>query len=301
MGVIFRQGMVEDSYGVYLVFRTSITDLSRRQGLELPSDVSDAVPVQEMWKRRQPFFEHLARTAYEFWVAEEDGHMVGYARSVLRDEVLELTEFFVSPEAQSAGVGGELLRRVFPPGVGKHRVIVATTDVRAQVRYLKSGVTPYFPEMYWSREPQNVTVESDLEFVRAANTPETVAQLAEIDRAILGHTRDVDHAFLLSNAEGYLYRRNGNVVGYGYLRGGCGPIALLEPTDFDAVLAHAERRAFERGESEVGFDIPMVNRAAIDYFLAHGYKLDSFIALLMSDAPFGKLENYVLTSPPFIL
>lgn len=45
----------------------------------------------------------------------------------------------------------------------------------------------------------------------------------------------------------------------------------------------------------------MVNRAAVDYLLARGYQMDSFIALFMSDAPFGKFENYVVTSPPFFL
>lgn len=301
MSVIFRRGTIDDSYTVFRVFQESVLDLAHRQGTVDSSGGIDPIVDDNLWIRRQPFFEHLARTADQFWIAEQNTRVVGYARSIWRDNVRELTEFFVLPEAQSAGIGGELLRRAFPREGAKNRVIIATTDVRAQARYLKTGVVPRFPEMYWFRPPENVRVESDLEFERAVHAPETLAQLANIDRAILGHTRDIDHAWLLESSEGYLYKRDGMVVGYGYLAAGCGPVAVLEARDFNAVLAHAEATAFARGHGQVGFDIPMINRAAIDYFLAHNYKLDPFVAFLMSDTSFGKFENYVLTSPPFIL
>ena len=136
--------------------------------------------VESCTVTEKPLFEHLARTAHEYWVAEEDGRIVGYARSILRDGNLELTEFFVLPAAQSACIGGELLRRTFAadaPGV-QHRTIIATPDVRAQVRYLKAGVVPRFPEMYWTRVPENVPLATDLTFVKASSSPETLDHLA---------------------------------------------------------------------------------------------------------------------------
>lgn len=303
MPISFRCGTIDDSFTVWKVFADALLDLSQRQGVMAITGANDADDAETFFARRKSLFEHLARTAHEFWIAEEDGRAVGYARSILRDDVLELTEFFVLPNAQSAGLGRELLRRAFPTHDAKHHLIVATTDVRAQVRYLKTGVVPRFPEMYWTRTPENVHIESDLEFVRAENSPETIARIADIDRAILGHTREVDHAWLLNARAGYLYKRAGNVVGYGYhsLGGGSGPFALYDERDFAVVLAHAETSAFERGDAQVGFDIPMINRAAIDYFLQHKYEMDSFVALVMSDAPLGKFENYVMTSPAFFI
>lgn len=301
MTITYRRGTIEDSHAVYDIFRDSLLDLSQRQGVMALTGGSDPVVLGEMWERRKPLLEHLARTADQFWIAYDDTRPIGYARSILRDHVRELTEFFVLPDAQSDGVGRELIQRAFPQEGADHRVIIATTDVRAQVRYLKAGVVPRFPEMYWLRVPENVPVQTDLEFVRVTNTPETLAALATIDREILGHTRDADHAYLLDSRDGYLYKREGQVAGYGYLARGCGPIALLDPADFDAVLSHAEANALTKKYDEVGFDIPMINRAAIDYFLAHHYTLDSFVALFMSDVPFGKFENYVLTSPPFFI
>jgi hypothetical protein len=65
-------------------------------------------------------------------------------------------------------------------------------------------------------------------------------------------------------------------------------------------LARAETEAAKDGR-EFGLEVPMVNRAAVDYLLAHGFHMDSFMALSMSDVPFGKFENYIVTSPPFFL
>ncbi len=90
--------------------------------------------------------DHVARTAAEFWIAEgADGEASGYARSIDRDGVFELTEFFVRPGTQSQGVGRELLERAFPAGRGHLRLIIATTDIRAISRYLRADVMPRFP------------------------------------------------------------------------------------------------------------------------------------------------------------
>lgn len=284
---------------MFKVFEETLLDLSRKMGVMALTGGADPDVMRDLWARRRPLFEHLARTAHEFWVAEENARLVGYARSILREDVLELTEFFVLPNEQSVGIGSELLRRAFPTQDAKHHIIIATTDVRAQTRYLKTGVLPRFPTMYWSRAPEKVSVQTDLKVVRVSVSEETLAQLAEIDRAIVGHARDADHAWFLQEREGYMYQRDGAVVGYGYHGAGAGngPIALCDARDFAAVLAHAEHAAYERGLKEVGFDIPMLNRGAVDYFLAHKYQLDGFITLFMSDAPRGKFENYVMTGP----
>jgi hypothetical protein len=48
-----------------------------------------------------------------------------------------------------------------------------------------------------------------------------------------------------------------------------------------------------------GVEVPLVNRAASDYLLAQGFKMDTFFANFMSDEPFGQYENYIFSSPPF--
>jgi hypothetical protein len=77
------------------------------------------------------------------------------------------------------------------------------------------------------------------------------------------------------------------VVGYGYLGGTIGPMALLEESDYPAFLAHAENNAAERGDDMFGMTAPLINRAAVDYPLARKFRLAGFALLFMSDAPFG--------------
>ena len=111
---------------------------------------------------------------------------------------------------------------------------------------------------------------------------------------------DADHAWLLGERAGYLYRRGGRVVGYGYLGPSAGPFALLDPRDYLAVLAHAEAEAAHR-DADFGVEVPLVNRAALDFLLGRGFRMDSFFALFMADVPFGRFDRYLFTSPPFFL
>jgi hypothetical protein len=90
-------------------------------------------------------------------------------------------------------------------------------------------------------------------------------------------------------------------VGYGYSGGPNGPFALLESSDFPAVLAHAENEAAIAGRSHFGMEVPMINETAVTYLLKRGFLMDDFITYWMVDRPFGKLENYIITSPPFFL
>ena len=127
------------------------------------------------------------------------------------------------------------------------------------------------------------------------------AVLGDIDDKILGFRREVDHALLLGDRQGYLYYRDNEPVGYGYVGKTNGPFALLDGADFPTVLAHAEHEAAVAGYGHFGVEIPMVNETAVTYLLQRGFRMEDFIAFWMVDRPFGKLENYIISSPPFFL
>lgn len=296
----FRPGTIEDSFACYQVFRASIIDFGARTGVMAITGGDDPAVLEKLWQRRRGLFEHLARTAEHFWLAEDAGQVLGYARSINRGGVRELTEFFVLPGQQSVGVGRELLARAFPRQGAHHRLIVATTDVRAQARYLKTGVSPYFPLYNFSREPQAVPLETDLLFTPL--TAEALPALNQIDAALFGHTREIDHVWLMADRQGYLYTRAGQAVGYGYLGDMTGPLAVLRVGDLPAALAHAEQEAATHAWP-FSVEVPMVNGTAVDYLLSRGCQIDSFIALVMAEAPptWARFENYIFTSPPFFM
>ncbi|HVQ22456.1 MAG TPA: GNAT family N-acetyltransferase, partial [Candidatus Saccharimonadia bacterium] len=249
---------------------------------------------------------------------DEAEHVLGYARSILRDDVRELTEFFVLPNMQGGGVGRELLGRAFPAEGAHHRTIVATLELPALVRYLKTGLVAQALLGYFSRAPEVVEIETDLEMVAIAGPAAPSAEAAPssadevgidaaleaigaIDRAILGHRRDADHRWLLGDRTGVLARRDDRVVGYAYIGGGAGPMAALEARDMPAILATAESAAARAGRSAIGCFVPMVNGAAIGHLLGRGYRLDPFLATFFSDGHPPRFESYVLTSPPFFV
>jgi GNAT superfamily N-acetyltransferase len=300
MALTIRPGTATDSFLAFEIFREAVMDLGQRQGVVAVTGGGDPGFVDELWEHRRPLFEHLAASAEHFWLAEAGGQPVGYARSILRDGMRELTELFVRPDGQSAGVGRQLLARAFPLAGASRRVIVATTDVRALVRYLKSGVYARFPIYNFSRRPRALAVPGALCSQPLSGSAEELQAIQEIDRAVLGHTRDVDHAWLLSQRRGFLYRSADRLVGYGYVAEDAGPFALLDPAWFPAVLAHAEREAARLAE-HFYLEIPLINRRAVDYLLREGYHMSAFTALFLSDEPFGRFENYIFTSPPFFL
>lgn len=299
MAITYRMGSAADSLPVFKVFLKSIMDYSRRMNVMAITGGNDPAQLDSIWERRKPLFDFLAQTASQFWLAEQDGQVIGYARTVEHDGLQELTEFFVDPDQQSAGVGGELLSRAFPDQGARYRTIIATLDERALHRYLKAGLRGRFMFKYFYRKAQKVPYQTDLS-IEAMDLAHCIEELHQIDRALVCHTRADIHDWLFKTRTGFVYKRGGKIVGYGYVGVHHGPFAVLDENDFPAVLAHAESLTAETGE-EFGAAVPLVNRKAIEYFVDNQYTIDTFSALLMSNVPFGQFENYLCFAPEFFL
>lgn len=298
----YRRASPVDSRVCFEIFQEAIEDLGRRTG-----GAADATAdAPDPWAVRRPLFDHLAATGDAWWIAEDqpDGRAVGYARSIVRDGVRELTEFFVRPSAQSAGAGRALLARAFGPEGARHRAIIATIDPRAIARYLRTGLDVRATIVGMEATPRPVSIATDL--TREPIDPDTIdlAALAWIDRALLDLRRDQDHAWFARERVGWLYRRAGQPAGYAYhprRPTWGGPYAALDPADLPTLLADAESAAAAAGHGTLTFDVPLPARSAVDHLLQRGFRVDPFVMLFFSDAPADGLDRYVLTSPPFFL
>lgn len=299
--ITYRRATAQDNLTTLSICIQALEDYSQRHNVQAITGANDPQSRIKLLETRRSFWDHLSQTSDNYWIAERDGEAIGYARSILRGKHRELTEFFVLPSEQSAGVGKELLSRAFPNDV-PYRSIVATTDQRALSRYLKSGVYPYLTELYFERAPGFVVIDSNLQIERMDEDPRHLKKLAKVDSAVLGYRRDEDHLFLMHERQLYLYKYRGWLVGYGYIHSEFyGPFALLDNSLFPPVLAHAENMARKMNAPLVGFEVPSTNAPAIDYLIRHKYRLEGFMGSIMSNKPFGKLSNYILTSPPYIL
>jgi GNAT superfamily N-acetyltransferase len=295
-----RPATPDDKRPSFDVFIPAVRELSARLGAPWDPD------PEEVWRNQQSFLDFLADHAAEWWVAEDDdsGRVIGYARSLERGGLFELSEFFVLPDNQSAGIGHALLDKAFPDGRGEVRAIIATTDVRAQARYYRAGTVARFPIAGVTAKPglaAGTASTNGVEPQRA--TRDDMGDLSTLERAVLEFDRGQEFGWLLDNREGYLYRRGGEVVGSAFLgpRGAIGPVAASHPDHLPAILDHVERRAAELEIEEVALEVPMVNEVAMRHLLGRGFKMDTFLTLLMSNRPFGQFDRFLGLSPPFVL
>ena len=299
MTITYRKGRIEDSQAVFQVFVRAIMDYSNRMGVMAITGGEDPDVLESLWKRRKSMFEFLAHDASQFWVAERAGEIIAYARSIEHDGLQELTEFFVSPDQQSAGVGSELLSRAFPKTKARYRTIIATLDERALYRYMKAGVYGRFAFKHFYRKAEKVNVETDL-IIEPMQRRLHMDAMNRIDRNIIKHVRESVHRWIQTTRDGFVYKRNEEIVGYGYVGSSSGPFAVLDGNDFPAILAHAESRMAEQ-EKDFGAETPLINTKAIQYFIERKYQIDSFSAIFMSNVSFGKFENYLGFSPEFFM
>ena len=292
-----RRGTADDSRRAFDVFLPSAQDLTRR--LNVPWDVE----AESLWERMRSLWDRLAEHHAEWWIAEDPAtdEPIGYARSVERGGLFELSEFFVHPDRQSAGVGAALLERAFPPGRGEVRAIIATTDTRAQARYYRAGTAARFPIASLEGEPHDVEVDlGDLE-VRQLRPEDDLDPLRRIETAVLEYDRGDELRWLLEQREGYLYLRAGEPIGFAFVGRSSGPIAVLEPADQEPILRHVEARAAALAVPTLSLEVPMPNEVAMRHLLGRGLRIDPFYTFLMSSRPFGRFDRYIGVSPPFVL
>lgn len=290
-----RRGTPADARAAFDVCMLAMADEFKRANLEWKME------PDLFWAGLAPTYKYLAEHCAEWWVAESgsDGKLIGYARSVERGDLFELSEFFIVPGQQSAGLGRELIERAFPVGRGRIRLILATLDERALARYFRADTVARFPMAMMSGAPRPAEA---IDLAVSVATLDDVEKLDAIERAVVGHSRAHEYPWLLEEREAYLYRRDGNVVGYGFLGSfGQGPVAALEPELQRFILLHLEGRAHERGLEEISFVVPTINQIAVTHLLARGYRIEPPLNLFMSNEPFGNFDRFISYGPPVIL
>jgi GNAT superfamily N-acetyltransferase len=294
-----RRATAADSRVCFDVFRTSLADLMRRNGL-LPAG-APGPGGDELWPAYQALFEHLAATCAQWWVAEDDdGRVAGYARSTQRGDVVELTEFFVAPGARVKGVGRALLERAFTPGLGAHRAIIATVDAPAVALYLRFGVSHQTTGVDLTGRPRAVQPPAGYEVAEA-----TLEEVLALEGELLGHGRREDVAFMLTDRPAVVLRRGGRSVAYAFLaneHGHAGPVGALDPADLPAALAHLEGAAHAAGIERLDLTVPLAARSAFDWLMVQrGFRIDPFYCLFLADGPWARLDRYLPFNPCLML
>lgn len=296
--VIYRPGTHADLPALHRLLMRSVADLAWRLGIQTGTRRPTDAEIDDEWQLWRGLMEHLTLTGDQFWVAENSTRTLGYARSVLRDGVRELTELFVDPDQQEEGIGRELLARAMPRGT-QRQVILASLDLRAQARYLKLGLRQVCAVFTFLRPPQPPPTSGKLTY--APLTPAHLPLLDEFDQTFLGHRRPEDHTWLIQNREGFLALRGREPVGYGYVSHFSGPFVLRAPQDYPDVLAHAETLAAQQKLTTIALDVPMLNQHAVEALLDRGFKMSPFFCFYMCDAAPHGVDHTIVTAPMLLL
>jgi GNAT superfamily N-acetyltransferase len=106
-----------------------------------------------------PWFAHLLEVG-RLIVAVDDGSVVGFAGLLDHGRCVALSDLFVAPSRQSAGIGGLLLDVILP--TERSLVTMASTDPRAVASYVRRGMRPRWPAYY---------LGADVDRLRAAPRP----------------------------------------------------------------------------------------------------------------------------------
>ena len=235
------------------------------------------------WAHHAPTRQHLRCSPdTSFWLAEESGlftapKVIGYARSMVREGVWCLNEFFMLPGHQRQGVGGALLNACLKDGdlAGAHtRLVLASHHPSADALYMRrAGCFPRLPMLLLVGsllklslpEADTATIHdsvlppstaaspsafSPLEAEPIDLNPEVQAEIDLLDREIVGYARPTEHAFWAASMGGpyrsaRLFRRpappgeKGRLVGYCYLGyETTGPALAVEPADLPRIIHH---------------------------------------------------------------
>ncbi len=283
-----------DEQALHEVFLAGIQETFRLQGQELKD-----IPYEFL----APLRRHLSVTGLT--CIEPDLHnpdrCLMYARSIARDGLWQLTEFFGRPEVHGRGLGARLLAEVQANrDPAATAVILASGHPHAMALYMKAGVYARTPMYQFTGPPLPATgtLPEGLEACPAG--PADVSELDAVDTAVLGFTRSADHRFLLEHGRPcLLLRRGSRPAGYGYLAGvaGCGPGAVVDPADMPALLQVL--RAEPRGV--VSVMLSGDSAGAIRELLAQGFRLRPYSSVLMSNRPLAVADRYLFWQPIFVL
>jgi len=250
--VELRPTAARDLESLHRLFLESISAVYRPHAFEPPA------PPLEVFANQQ---RHILETGRSVVALESDA-IRGFASAWARGDDWFLASLFIASDAQSRGLGSQLLDAVWGEQ-SRRRTITDSIQPVSNALYARCGLVPATPVLSFSGRP------------RARSGVETApVDLVEIDRAAYGFDRSVDHAYWSRFARLTTWPR---AYAYSFPGGAIGPVA---GADADAAAAALEAE-LARADGEVALRIPGSSRQLVGVALAAGLRLAPVPGLLL--------------------
>ncbi|MHB8513885.1 MAG: GNAT family N-acetyltransferase [Dehalococcoidia bacterium] len=293
--VNYRLMAEADLSATTLVRKAANEWLARGEG----RDLDPHVPNRPLTQR------HLLRTdPAGSWVAELNEVVVGYAQGYVRGEIWYLSQFFVLPEAQSFGVGGELLVRAQAYGRASGARVVSVTASTSQVAhglYMRQGMYAVGVGYRLSGPvaPLRSLPEPGDNQKRVVDCGGWQDTIAGLDREVWGAERRQEHALFLAGGfaereTSFALTSDGTLLGYGYAMddGHIGPLAARAPETQLPLLRMAADWLTEHGVEQGRCYCLSLNPTLMRVFLDAGWRIGGWSFFLASE-PFGQFDRYL--------
>jgi hypothetical protein len=266
---IFRPAVEAELQAIYEVFYQN--ELLDNPQLPLPGEIP-------------PYLSHVLLTG-KLYVAEEDDRILAFAGAISRGNISFLTDLFVLPSSQSGKLGKTLLQIVLPQDDLVH-CTMSSSDPRALALYIRAGMRPWWPHfaLRLDKPTHAWPLAPDMEIIEADSTDPA---LLLWDERVSGRPRPEDLQFWVreERAVPVWFRRQGQIVGYGFVRFGAealsnpqsctlGPIGAATPEDATACVEAAVYWALER-VPEIHIDVPGPH-SCLTTLLERGFHIISF-------------------------
>jgi len=307
-GITIRPAAEDDLLDCHRIWRDALDAYQAPMGMHpLPDD--------------NPGLRRLHRHAHatdpsRFLVATRAGSRDVVARTVAfgsameRGELWFLSMLFVEPREQARGLGRALLEQLLPADRAT-RALATCTDSAQPVSnglYTTVGIVPRMPmfnlvgrpapEFPWPPLPAGIRGEHIAQPDAWADS----AELAGLDRELLGFEHPGDHRFVQAEPRhAFAYRDGGGALaGYGYAGdiGRLGPIAVRDTELLAPVLGHLLTTVVPRGASAVW--LPGAAGDALATVIRAGLRIEGFPVLAGWSRPFTDFTRYVPTSPGLV-
>lgn len=248
------------------------------------------------------YLHHILQTG-TMYVAEQDGEVLAFAGAITRGTVTFLTDLFVRPTLQSNNLGKTLLRAVLPQNT-PIRCTDSSGDPRALALYIREGMRPQWP--YFCLRLQKATREiSSIPKVEIVEADVDDPELIRWDAQISGCMRPSDHQFWVQKQRAIplWFRRQKQILGYGYVRVGAGtlwypeactlgPIGVSNPEDATACVLATVHFAVQKADV-IRIDVPGPH-PALAALLERGFHIadvDTFMS--SATVPFFDARCYI--------
>jgi GNAT superfamily N-acetyltransferase len=219
------------------------------------------------------------------WVAERDGRVVGCSLGLIREGLWGLSLLVVSPDAQSSGVGRELLARAWEYGRGARGwIVLASRDPRALRSYARLGLDMH-PAVAARGRPRRVVSPPDVRPGTLEDLPLTV----DVDRAVRGAAHGDDLVALLESGGDLLVLPE---RGYAVVRDGAVRLLAARDEDGAATLLRACLAAAGGREASVEY-ITSAQGWAVAPCLDAGLELRMDIGAVFLAGDVGPFAPYV--------